>query len=142
MKEYIVRVFTAILLLLIFILNILFSDQYDFGIFSQIFGYSIIIIGIVLIIVAKKTLGEFFTTSIIPKGLVTHGIYSKIRHPMFFGAIIVFFGISLIFSSIIGFLLVIFLLIPFFIYSAIEEETILKEKYKERYTKYKKNTFF
>ena len=142
MKEYKLRIILALTLLLILIITIFFKNQFHIPEYLRIIGFIICAIGVIFIIAGIITLGEYFTTSIIPKGLVTTGIYSKIRHPMFTGAILVYIGIVVIFQSIIGFLLVIFILIPFFIYSAIEEEKILSKKFKDKYIAYKKKTLF
>ena len=136
------RIILVFTLLFIFIITIFFKNQFSIPEYLHNIGFIICAIGMIFIIAGIVTLGEYFTTSIIPKGLVTTGIYSKIRHPMFIGAILVYIGIEVIFQSIIGFLFVIFVLIPFFIYSAIEEEKMLSEKFKEKYTVYKKKTLF
>ncbi len=142
MKDYKLRIILALILLSILIITIFFKNQFYSPEYLRIIGFIICTIGVIFIIAGILTLGEYFTTSITPKGLVTTGIYSKIRHPMFIGAILVYIGIVVIFQSIIGFLLVIFILIPFFIYTAIKEEKILSEKFKTEYTDYKKKTFF
>jgi protein-S-isoprenylcysteine O-methyltransferase Ste14 len=142
MKDYKLRIILALILLVILIITIIFKNQFQIPEYVRTIGFIICAIGVIFIIAGIITLGEYFTTSIIPKGLVTTGIYSKIRHPMFIGAILVYIGIVVIFQSIIGFLLVLFILIPFFIYSAIEEEKILSEKFKDKYTAYKKKTLF
>ena len=142
MKDYNLRIMLALILLVILILTIFFKNQFYIPEYLITIGFIICAIGVLFILAGILTLGKYFTTSIIPKGLVTTGIYSKIRHPMFTGAILVYIGIVVIFQSIIGFLLVIFILIPFFIYSAIEEEKILSKKFKDKYTAYKKKTLF
>lgn len=120
----------------------IFRDQFNGGEYLSAIGFIIGAIGVIFIITGIMTLGEYFTASINPKGLVTHGIYSKIRHPIFIGVILVYFGLEFIFQSVYGLLLVIFVLIPFYIYSAIEEEKMLSKKFKDQYTAYKKKTLF
>ena len=142
MEEYTLRKITGGILLTILLLTIIFRYQFNGGEYLQAVGYIIGAIGVIILIMGIMTLGKYFTTSINPKGLVTHGIYSKIRHPVFIGVILVYLGIELIFQSIYGLLLVIFVLVPFYIYSAIEEEKILAEKFKDKYTAYKKKTLF
>jgi len=44
--------------------------------------------------------------------LVTHGIYSKIRHPIYVGVQLVYWGLSLWFRSWPGFILTLILLLP------------------------------
>jgi protein-S-isoprenylcysteine O-methyltransferase Ste14 len=142
MKDYTLRKITGGILLTILLLTIIFRYQFNGGEYLHAIGFFIGAIGVVIVITGIMTLGEYFTTSINPKGLVTHGIYSKIRHPIFIGVILVYLGIVLIFQSIYGLLLVIFVLIPFYIYSAIEEEKMLSKKFKDKYTAYKKKTLF
>jgi protein-S-isoprenylcysteine O-methyltransferase Ste14 len=142
MKDYTLRIITGGLLLIVLVVTVIFRYQFNGGEYLRTTGLIIGALGAVILIIGIMTLGKYFTASINPKGLVTHGIYSKIRHPIFIGVILVYLGIEFIFQSIYGLLLVIFVLIPFYIYSAIEEEKILSEKFKEQYTAYKKKTLF
>jgi protein-S-isoprenylcysteine O-methyltransferase Ste14 len=142
MKDYTLRITTGGLLLTVLLLTVIFRYQFNGGEYLPAIGFIIGAIGAVIIITGIMTLGKYFTASINPKGLVTHGIYSKIRHPIFMGVILVYLGIEFIFQSIYGLLLVIFVLIPFYIYSAIEEEKILSKIFKDKYTAYKKKTLF
>jgi protein-S-isoprenylcysteine O-methyltransferase Ste14 len=142
MKDYTLRIINGGILLTILVLTIIFRYQFNGGEYLQAIGFIIGGIGAVLIITGIMTLGKYFTASITPKGLVTHGIYSKVRHPIFMGVILVYLGIELIFQSIYGLLLVGFVLIPFYVYSAIEEEKILSKMFKDKYTAYKKKTLF
>ncbi len=142
MKDYTLRKINGGILLTILLLTIIFRYQFNGSEYLRTIGFIIGAIGVVILITGILTLGKYFTASITPKGLVTHGIYSKIRHPVFIGVILVYLGLELIFQSIYGFLLVIFVLIPFYVYSAIEEEKILSKIFKEKYTAYKKKTLF
>ena len=142
MKDYTLRIINGGILLIILVLTIIFRYQFNGGEYLRTIGFIIGAIGVVILITGIVTLGKYFTASMTPKGLVTHGIYSKIRHPIFFGVILVYLGMEFIFQSIYGLLLVIFVLIPFYIYSAIEEEKILSKMFKDEYTAYKKKTLF
>ena len=142
MNDYTLRIINGGILITILVLTILFRNQFNGSEYLRTIGFIIGAIGVVILITGILTLGKYFTASITPKGLVTHGIYSKIRHPVFIGVILVYLGLELIFQSIYGFLLVIFVLIPFYVYSAIEEEKILSKIFKEKYTAYKKKTLF
>jgi protein-S-isoprenylcysteine O-methyltransferase Ste14 len=142
MKDYTLRIINGGVLLTILVLTILFRNQFNDSEYLRTIGFIIGAIGVVILITGIVTLGKYFTASMTPKGLVTHGIYSKIRHPIFFGVILVYLGMEFIFQSIYGLFLVIFVLIPFYIYSAIEEEKILSEKFKDKYISYKKKTLF
>jgi protein-S-isoprenylcysteine O-methyltransferase Ste14 len=142
MKDYTLRIINGGVLLIILVLTIIFRYQFNGSEYLRTIGFIIGAIGVVILITGIVTLGKYFTASMTPKGLVTHGIYSKIRHPIFFGVILVYLGMEFIFQSIYGLLLVIFVLIPFYIYSAIEEEKILSKMFKDEYTAYKKKTLF
>jgi protein-S-isoprenylcysteine O-methyltransferase Ste14 len=142
MKDYTLRIITGGLLLTVLVLTVIFRYQFNGSEYLQAIGFIIGAVGAFFIITGILTLGKYFTASITPKGLVTHGIYSKVRHPIFIGVILVYLGMELIFQSIYGLLLVFFVLIPFYIYSAIEEEKILSKIFKDEYTAYKKRTFF
>jgi protein-S-isoprenylcysteine O-methyltransferase Ste14 len=142
MKDYTLRIINGGVLLTILVLTILFRNQFNGSEYFRTIGFIIGAIGVVILITGIVTLGKYFTASMTPKGLVTHGIYSKIRHPIFFGVILVYLGMELIFQSIYGLFLVVFVLIPFYIYSAIEEEKMLSKTFKDKYTMYKKKTLF
>jgi protein-S-isoprenylcysteine O-methyltransferase Ste14 len=142
MKDYTLRIINGGILLIILVLTIIFRYQFNDGEYLRAIGFIIGAVGAVFLITGIVTLGKYFTASMTPKGLVTHGIYSKIRHPIFFGVILVYLGMEFIFQSIYGLLLVIFVLIPFYFYSAIEEEKILSKMFKDEYTAYKKKTLF
>ena len=142
MKDYTLRIITGGLLLTVLVLTVIFRYQFNGSEYLQAIGFIIGAVGAFFIITGILTLGKYFTASITPKGLVTHGIYSKVRHPIFIGVILVYLGMELIFQSIYGLLLVFFVLIPFYIYSAIEEEKILSKKFKDEYSTYKKKTLF
>jgi protein-S-isoprenylcysteine O-methyltransferase Ste14 len=142
MKDYTLRIINGGILLIILVLTIIFRYQFNGGEYLQVIGFIIGAIGATLIITGITTLGKYFTASMTPKGLVTHGIYSKIHHPIFMGVIMIYLGLELIFQSIYGLLLVFFVLVPFYIYSAIEEEKILSKMFKDEYMAYKKKTLF
>ena len=140
MKDSIIDIASVIILTVVLVLNILFKNQFDGGIFLAIISASIIFLGITIWVIGKITLGEYFTTSVHPKGLVTKGIYSKIRHPMYYSGIVIYMGIALIFKSWLGLALAGFLIVPMLFYFAKKEERLLYEKYKEKYSAYKEKT--
>ncbi len=142
MKDYTLRIITGGLLLTVLVLTVIFRYQFNGGEYLPVIGFIVGVFGAVILITGIMTLGKYFTASINPKGLVTHGIYSKIRHPIFIGVILIYLGFEFIFQSTYGLLLVVFVLIPFYVYSAIEEEKVLLERFKAEYTAYKKKTFF
>jgi protein-S-isoprenylcysteine O-methyltransferase Ste14 len=103
-----------------------------------------VIIGLpslVLLIVGRIELGGSFSVRPKAQALVTHGLYSRIRHPIYvFGAptVAAFFlyinrplGISLL-----------AVVIPLQMYRARQEEKVLEAKFGEEYRQYKARTWF
>ncbi len=85
-------------------------------------------------------LGKNFHGFSEPKTLITSGIYSKISHPIYLGAILSFIGLS-IFSKHTFIILVTLILIPLQLIRASVEQKKLEQKYGEKYIKYKKGTW-
>lgn len=73
------------------------------------------------------------------KKLVTHGIYSKIRHPIYIGLSLTIFGWALLIDSLIFWIFVIFI-ITFLIYRMQKENKFLEKKLGKKYRKYKNKT--
>jgi protein-S-isoprenylcysteine O-methyltransferase Ste14 len=142
MKDSIINSISIVILIAVLILMSLFSNQFDKGLLPQIIGVSFVTIGVIIWFFGKKALGEYFSISITPKGLVTSGIYSKIRHPLYSGTVLIYLGIGLFLKSIIGLISTIILLVPLVVYLSIEEEKILLKKYGKKYLEYKKKTIF
>jgi len=107
----------------------------------QIAGAAIGIPALLLWAVAHQELGKSFTARAEARELVTHGLYSKIRNPIYvFGALLIA-GIIL-FSQKPIFLLIFALLIPMQLIRAKKEEKVLQEKFGEKYIEYKRKTWF
>ena len=90
---------------------------------------------------ARLQLGKSFSISAQAKGLVTHGLYSKIQNPVyvfggiFIAAVIVFIGRPL-------WLLVFLVLIPMQVMRIRAERRVLEEKFGDAYREYRKRTWF
>jgi protein-S-isoprenylcysteine O-methyltransferase Ste14 len=104
-------------------------------------GISLTAVSFVFLIVARLQLGKSFSIAPQASELVTHGLYSKIRHPIYiFGQALVL-GIVLSLKSPLFFL--VWLVIIFVQYKrAKKEEQVLEEKFGEAYRKYKLRTWF
>jgi protein-S-isoprenylcysteine O-methyltransferase Ste14 len=99
-------------------------------------GLLLFIIGVSLFVFSNIKLRGFEE-----KGeLITSGIFSKIRNPMYFGFIIWIIGLPVFMRGLIT-LASSVIWIPFIIYWKILEEKELESKYKE-YREYKKGTWF
>lgn len=107
---------------------------------TEVFVISLILIfaGAMIIGIAFKQLGTSLTPSVRPVQngkLITTGIYSIVRHPMYSGVIMLALGWSLGWGSLLSFTFSIVLAV-FFAFKAQKEEKLLNEKYPE-YTDYK-----
>jgi protein-S-isoprenylcysteine O-methyltransferase Ste14 len=108
---------------------------------SKIVGAVILGVSFPLFVVARLQLGRSFSIRAKASELVTTGLYSRIRNPIYlFGGLIVV-GVSL-FVSVWGPLVVILVLAPLQIYRARKEEQILARAFGEEYERYKKKTWF
>jgi len=71
--------------------------------------------------------------------LVTTGLYHYVRHPLYLGAIILFLGFPVMFSSILGFLTML-LLVPVLIHRIRLEEKMMVEHFGAEYEEYMKHS--
>ncbi|MHA1436208.1 MAG: methyltransferase family protein [Promethearchaeota archaeon] len=102
-----------------------------------------ILIGIVLIILGIK-FGKLATNVNKVRGLakgnfrlITKGPYNIMRHPMYTAWAMSFFGLALVFDSLIALLITPFFIILLEFEGYLEEKYILLPKFKEHYEKYK-----
>lgn len=107
---------------------------------AKIAGVAIAIPSFVLFLVSRIQLGSAFSVQAKASHLVTSGIYSKIRNPIYVFGGLLLVGIFLYFRPILLVLFVI--LIPMQIARARNEEKVLAEKFGEEYQRYKTSTWF
>lgn len=132
--------------------KILQFTRFDF-IFLTPIGVFFICIGIVFIVwayyllvkVGKGYTVEFFGRAILPvtSHLVTTGPYSRIRHPIAFGYLVILLGLGVIRGSLSGIFIVsplIFIAVS--LYLKFFEEKALCERFKEEYEEYMSRTRF
>jgi protein-S-isoprenylcysteine O-methyltransferase Ste14 len=105
-------------------------------------GLLLALIGLGGVILARYTLGRSF--SIAPKAtaLVTTGIYSRIRNPIYVSGMIFLVGVVLIVSRLQLLLAVLIVLIPMQIIRARREAAVLEAKFGDAYREYRKRTWF
>ncbi len=104
-------------------------------------GLVLAIFGFTLLTVARVQLGNAFSIRPQATMLVTHGIYRRIRHPVYvFGAI----GIAglLLYLNRPNWLAVFLVIVPMQVIRARREERVLEERFGEEYRAYKRNTWF
>ena len=107
----------------------------------QIAGLSLLIVGFILWTVARFQLGASFAVKAEARQLVTRGLYSKIRNPIYvFGSWVLAGGI-LVFGKPVW-LLIFVLIIPLQIWRTGKESAVLKAAFGEEYRKYRAGTWF
>jgi len=107
----------------------------------RIAGMALLVTGFVLWTVARFQLGASFAVKAEARQLVTRGLYSKIRNPIYvFGSWVVA-GAILVFGKPVG-LLIFLILIPLQIWRAKEESAVLEAAFGEDYRIYRAGTWF
>jgi len=99
-------------------------------------GLALFVAGTILVIIAHRHIKGYA----IEVSLITTGIYSRIRHPMYVGFMLWLIGFPLFMQSIVT-LASAFIWIACFIYWQILEEKNLEVKFGD-YEEYKKKTWF
>ena len=107
----------------------------------RIVGMGLIAVGFVLWTIARFQLGASFTVKAEARKLVTSGLYSKIRNPIYvFGSGVVA-GAILVFGKP-AWLLIFVVLIPLQLWRANKESAVLEAAFGQEYRKYKAGTWF
>jgi protein-S-isoprenylcysteine O-methyltransferase Ste14 len=97
--------------------------------------------GFSLWLVAHVQLGSSFTARAEARSLVTRGLYSKIRNPIYLFGSIAIAGVSLFLGR--PYLLLIFVgLIPLQVFRMRNETKVLEAKFGDEYRSYRHGTWF
>jgi protein-S-isoprenylcysteine O-methyltransferase Ste14 len=105
-------------------------------------GVGMVVIGMIIRFVAIATLKRNFSSRLRIRAnhtLVKNGIYHLIRHPAYLGGILFFLGIPIIVSSVLGFL-VMFFIVPLILRRIRNEERMLIERFGLEYEEYTKQS--
>lgn len=111
-----------------------------FGVGVNLLGFVFMIISFVLVL--SSLVQNSFASHVVRiqedrgQQVVSDGLYSFVRHPLYFGSIFWHFGVPLFLNSFIGLILGIFLTL-IFVFRIIGEEKMLTEEL-EGYAEYKK----
>jgi protein-S-isoprenylcysteine O-methyltransferase Ste14 len=106
-------------------------------------GEIVALSGVLLIVIAIRTMGKAVQVEAAPRegaGLVTHGVYAKLRHPIYVGIAVTMLGFALRGITAAG-LAVGAAALGFLLAKARYEETLLARRYPE-YEAYRKTTLF
>jgi protein-S-isoprenylcysteine O-methyltransferase Ste14 len=104
-------------------------------------GVGLAAISLACAILARVQLGRSFSVTPKAKDLVTHGLYSRLQHPMYIFVDLTICGIALALNRWYV-LLVLAVLVPAQMRNANKERKLLKEKFGERYETYRRGTWF
>jgi protein-S-isoprenylcysteine O-methyltransferase Ste14 len=99
------------------------------------------LIGLAGVILSRYTLGRSFSVAPKATALVTTGIYSRIRNPIYISGVVFLIGLALILGrpELLAVLLVI---IPMQIIRARREAAVLEAKFGDAYREYRERTWF
>jgi protein-S-isoprenylcysteine O-methyltransferase Ste14 len=107
----------------------------------RIAGFAIAVPSFLLFVLARMQLGQAFSVRAKATTLVTTGLYSRIRNPIYvFGGLMIA-GV-IIWTNKPWLLLCFVVLIPLQVYRSRKEEKVLAEKFGDAYQEYRQKTWF
>ena len=108
---------------------------------TTVAGVLLAVISFSLVVLARVQLGKSFAVTPKANDLVTHGLYSRLQHPMYVFVDLTVCGIALAAHRWYVLLLLVILL-PLQTRNARRERNLLQEKFGERYVAYRRATWF
>jgi protein-S-isoprenylcysteine O-methyltransferase Ste14 len=131
-------VFQVIVLVLLMTVLFAFPHAWTIG---QISGGALMVVSAALLMTARWQLGKSFSVTAQARALVTHGIYSRIRNPIYVFSACLIAGACLFFQR--PYLLLVFaILIPVQTWRAHQEARVLEAKFGDAYRQYRARTWF
>ena len=104
-------------------------------------GMSLVAISFLLWMVARIQLGASFTATAQARKLVTTGLYSKFRNPIYLFGQLSFLGLAIAWNRLAGYI-VFASIIPFQMARAKAEQFVLEQAFGEEYRAYRARTWF
>jgi protein-S-isoprenylcysteine O-methyltransferase Ste14 len=104
-------------------------------------GAVLLVLGFGLSGLARVQLGESFSVAPEAHELVTRGLYSRIRSPIYVFGLVGIAGLFLVLGQPLGLLLVV-ILIPLQWIRTRKEAQVLEEKFGDAYREYRRHTWF
>jgi len=104
-------------------------------------GAAVAAVGMVLLLIARIQLGRSFAVTAQARQLVTTGLYSRIRNPIYLFSALFVAGV-IVAAGRPMLLLILLVLVPVQIMRARREEQVLGAAFGEKYARYKAQTWF
>lgn len=108
----------------------------------HIAGFLLLAIGYIGWLIARLQIREFFTARAEARGLVTTGIYSKIRNPIYVFGLLLIAGMVLYLTVHLYWLLFLLAIILGQLWRARNEARVLEAKFGDAYRQYRAKTWF
>jgi protein-S-isoprenylcysteine O-methyltransferase Ste14 len=105
-------------------------------------GIGTAVVGFALWMVARVQLGKSFRVRAEARALVTTGLYSKFRHPIYLFGGVAFAGLFLAWGKLLPALAFLALTVPTQIARLRKEEAVLEQAFGDDYRRYKAGTWF
>jgi len=107
----------------------------------RIAGFILFLLGLLLVTIARLQLGRYFSITPQARQLVTHGLYSRFRNPVYLFGHLAVLGLILFLNTPV-FLLVFLVILPLQIFRARVESRVLEARFGDQYRLYKSQTWF
>jgi protein-S-isoprenylcysteine O-methyltransferase Ste14 len=104
-------------------------------------GVAIAAVSFALVVMSRVQLGKSFSLTPMANDLVTHGLYSRLQHPLYLFVDLTVCGIALALHCWYV-LLLLLILLPLQLRNARKERHLLQEKFGEQYEIYRRATWF
>ncbi len=108
---------------------------------TRVLGVVILVPSFALWFLARVQLGSSFSVRPQAKELVTHGLYSRVRHPVYLFGSLGILGVIL-YTGHLQWLSVFALLVLLQLFRIRKEEKVLQEKFGDAYFEYRRKTWF
>ena len=106
----------------------------------RVTGFAIFVVSFALLTWARATLGNSFSVTPQAKALVTAGIYSRVRYPVYLFGALMLSGLFL-YINMPWLLVILTVIVPLQIVRARTEEKVLVGKFGDQYLDYRKQTW-
>jgi protein-S-isoprenylcysteine O-methyltransferase Ste14 len=107
----------------------------------RIAGAILAVAGYTLFVTARLQLGKSFSVSPQAKELVTHGLYSRIRNPIYFFVAVMWLG-SIVALHLYWLFVPLLVLLVIQVFRVDREARVLQESFGQAYLDYRKQTWF